>query len=294
MSYYIDFLINNNETKQIDLWLMPVYIIFVICMEVRTQNLTRYILPLREGGSLPALAEADDGFRYAVKLKGGGHREKSLIAEFIGGMVAKALKFRVPELVLLRLSPLFGITEPDYEVQTLLRKSEGLNLGLHFLDRAMTFDPSVNRLDGLTASKLVWLDAFLTNVDRTRLNPNMMLWNREVWLIDHGASLYFHHSGKDPSEAAEDSFPYIKSHIMLPYADRLEEADRLMRQAITPRTLNKIVDLLPEEWLIDESGERTPDQIREIYRTFLTKRLAHTGPFVEKAIEERKKLLHHG
>ena len=261
-------------------------------MEVREQDLTRYILPLREGGSLPGLVEADDGFRYAVKLKGAGHGTKSLIAEFIGGMVAKALKFKVPELVFLNLSPLFGITEPDYEVQQLLRKSEGLNLGLHFLDRAMTFDPSVNRVDGLTASKIVWLDSFLENIDRTRQNPNMMMWHNELWLIDHGSSLYFHHSGKPASEAASDPFPYVKSHVLLPYANRIEEADKLMRQAITPRTLNKIVDLLPDSWLAeaDESG-KSVEEHRKDYKDFLTMRLADTSPFVRRAIEERNKII---
>lgn len=276
-------------------------------MDIRTQELTRYILPLREGGSLPGLAEADDGFRYAVKFKGAGHGAKGVISELVGGLVAKALKFNVPEYVLLRLSPLFGITEPDVEIQELLRKSEGLNLGLHFLDRAYTFEPTVNNTDPLFASRLVWLDAFLTNIDRTRLNPNMMMWNGEVWLIDHGASLYFHHSGKDPKEAARDPFPYIKNHIMLPYASRIAEADRLMRQAITPRTLNKIVDLIPDEWLIDErppgivgddfieaktdsGADRSVKERRDIYRTFLTERLADTTPFVTQAMEERKKL----
>ena len=275
-------------------------------MELRTQELTRYILPLREGGSLPGLAEADDGFRYAVKFKGAGHGAKGVVSELIGGLVAKALKFNVPEYVLLHLGPLFGITEPDVEVQELLRKSEGLNLGLHFLDRAYTFEPTVNNTDPLFASKLVWLDAFLTNIDRTRLNPNMMMWNGEVWLIDHGASLYFHHSGKDPEEAAKDCFPYIKNHIMLPYASKIEEADKLMRQAITPRTLNKIIDLVPEEWLNDQpaigvigddfvAGEKSASgagarERRDIYRKFLLNRLADTKPFVKQAIEERKKL----
>lgn len=276
-------------------------------MELRQQELTRYILPLREGGSLPGLAEADDGFRYAVKFKGAGHGSKGVISELIGGLVAKALKFNVPEYVLLHLSPLFGITEPDVEIQELLRKSEGLNLGLHFLDRAYTFEPTVNNTDPLFASKLVWLDAFLTNIDRTRLNPNMMMWNGEVWLIDHGASLYFHHSGKDPEEAARDPFPYIKNHIMLPYASKIEEADRLMRQAITPRTLNKIVDLIPDEWLADEPtlgivgddfvenntgghSDKSVEDKREVYRKFLIGRLADTKPFVKQAIEERKKL----
>lgn len=276
-------------------------------MEIRKQELTRYILPLREGGSLPGLAEADDGFRYAVKFKGAGHGAKGVISELIGGMVAKALKFNVPEYVLLEVGPLFGITEPDVEVQELLRKSEGVNLGLHFLDRAYTFEPTVNNTDPLFASKLVWLDAYLTNIDRTRLNPNLMIWNGEIWLIDHGASLYFHHSGRDPEEAARDPFPYIKNHVMLPYASRLEEADRLMRQAITPRTLSKIVDLIPEEWLKDEAapgivgddfventvsegGVSSPGLKREMYRKFLISRLADTTPFVRQAIEERKKL----
>lgn len=275
-------------------------------MEIREQQLTRYILPLREGGSLPGLAEADDGFRYAVKFKGAGHGVKGVISELIGGMVAKALKFNVPEYVLLHLNSLFGITEPDVEVQELLRKSEGINLGLHFLDRAYTFEPTVNNTDPLFASRLVWLDAFLTNIDRTRLNPNMMMWNDEVWLIDHGASLYFHHSDKDPVEAAKDPFPYVKNHIMLPYASRLDEADRLMRQAITPRTLNKIVDLIPDEWLTDEAilgivgddyiegesqtaNERQVEEKRDKYRKFLVNRLANTAPFVERAKEERKK-----
>lgn len=259
-------------------------------MELRRQNLTRYILPLREGGSLPGLAEADDGFKYAVKFKGAGHGSKGVISEFIGGMVAKALKFKVPEHVLLYLSPLFGITEPDVEVQELLRKSEGINLGLHFLDRAVTYEPTVTTTDPLFASKLVWLDAYLTNVDRTRLNPNMMLWNNEVWLIDHGASLYFHHSGKDPEEAARDPFPYIKNHIMLPYAYRLEEADKLMRQSITPRTLKKIVSLLPAEWLTEEGSALTADETRDMYYTFLKTRLADTSRFVNQAINERNNL----
>ncbi|MCH5229202.1 MAG: aminotransferase class I and II [Muribaculaceae bacterium] len=260
-------------------------------MELRREKLTRYISPLREGGSLPALGEAADGFKYAVKLKGAGHGMKSLISETLGGLIVKAFKFKVPELVLLDLSHLFGITEPDKEIQDLLRKSEGLNVGLHFMNGAFTFDPAVNPIDSLMASKIVWLDAFLTNVDRSRQNPNMMIWNRELWLIDHGASFYFHHSDKDPSEAALDPFPYIKNHVLLPYADNLAEADKLMRQAITPRTLNKIVDLLPSEWLTGDNNEYDPEKKREEYKIFLTKRLANSKIFVEQALHERKKLL---
>ncbi len=259
-------------------------------MELRQQKLTRYIVPLREGGSLPALGEADDGFRYAVKLAGAGHGKKSLIAELVGGLVAKAFKFKVPEVVLLDLDHLFGITEPDPEIQDLLRKSEGLNLGLHFLDGSTTFDPAVNEIDPLTASKIVWLDAFLTNVDRTRLNPNMMNWHGELWLIDHGASLYFHHSWRDVEEAIRDPFPYIKTHALLPYATRLEEADKLMRQAITPRTLSQIVDKIPEEWLTEPESDITPAERREVYRRFLTGRLADSAIFTREAIRQRAML----
>ncbi len=256
-------------------------------MEVRTQQLTRYILPMREGGSLPVLGEADDGFKYVVKLRGAGHGKKALIAEFLGSLIAKAFKFNVPETGLLELPGVFGITEPDQEVQELMRNSEGLNVGLHFLDGAATFDPAVNNVDSLTASKIVWLDAFLTNVDRTRLNPNMMIWHNELWLIDNGASFYFHHAWRDPKAAAVDPFIYIKHHIFLPYADRLHEADRLMRQAITPRTLQKIVNLIPDEWLDEENSGITPGERRQAYTDFLLDRLKNSMVFVEEAIRQQ-------
>ena len=259
-------------------------------MELREEKLTRYILPMREGGSLPLLGEASDGFRYVIKMRGAGHGKKALISELVGGLIAKSFKFNTPELVLLHLDKTFGITEPDEEIQDLLKKSEGLNLGMHFLDGAATFDSSVNHVDELTASKIVWLDAFLTNVDRTRLNPNMMIWNNELWLIDHGASLYFHHSWKDPATAATDPFPYISRHILLPYATRLEEADKLMRQAITPRTLGKIVDMIPDEWLEEEDDSISVKERREGYRTFLLGRLANSNIFTQEAVRQRNML----
>ncbi len=259
-------------------------------MEVRTQELTRYILPMREGGSLPVLGEADDGFKYVVKLRGAGHGRKALIAEFLGSMIAKAFKFDVPETVLLNLSPMFGITEPDQEVQELMRNSEGLNVGLHFLSGAATFDPAVNSIDPLTASRIVWLDAFLTNVDRTRLNPNMMIWQGKLWLIDNGASFYFHHSWRDTHEAALDPFPYIKQHVFLRSATRLEEADKLMRQAITPRTLSKIVDLIPTEWLEEDGSDISAEERRQAYKDFLSERLKNSSVFVTEAIKQQNLL----
>lgn len=259
-------------------------------MELRHEQLTRYVMPLREGGSLPALGLASDCFEYVVKLRGAGHGTKALIAELVGGLVAKAFKFRVPELVLLDVDTLFGRTEPDEEVRELLEHSEGLNVGLHFLKGAMTFDPAVNPVDPLWASKLVWLDCFLGNVDRTRLNPNLMMWQGEPWLIDHGASLYFHHAWSDPRLAALKPFPYIKHHALLAQATRLEEADRLMRQAITPRTLKKIVSLIPDDWLTDPAAGATAAERRRGYEVYLTERLAHSALFTNEAIQARKKL----
>lgn len=260
-------------------------------MELRRRNLTRYVTPLREGGSLPALAEADDGFSYVVKFRGAGHGCKALIAELIGGQVAKALGLRVPELVFLDIDEAFGRTEPDEEVQDLLKASRGLNLGLHFLSGALTLDPYVNGVDDLTASKIVWLDAFLTNVDRTVRNTNMLLWKGELWLIDHGAALFFHHSWGDWQKAALSPFPYIRDHALLHRASRLDEADKLMRQKITPRTLEKIVDLIPDDWLLWEGRGQSPDEIRRVYKDFLTTRLKNSSIFVTQALEARKSLV---
>ena len=184
-------------------------------MDLRTANVTRYILPLREGGSLPALAEADDEFKYVVKFRGAGHGTKALIAELIGGEIARALGFRVPEIVFLNLDEAFGRTEADEEIQDLLQWSRGLNMGLHFLSGSLTFDPIVHQVDGKTASQVVWLDALLTNVDRTIKNTNMLIWHKELWLIDHGASLYFHHSWTNWQKQALVPFVQIKDHVLL-------------------------------------------------------------------------------
>lgn len=257
-------------------------------MEIRREQLTRYITPLREGGSLPALAEAADDLKYVVKFRGAGHGEKALIAEFIGSEVARALGFRVPEVVFLDINEDFGRSEGDEEIQDLLKNSRGLNLGLHFLSGAVTMDPYVNDVDALTASRLVWFDAFLTNVDRTVRNTNMLIWNHELWLIDHGASFIFHHAWSDPEKAAMSPFPYIKDHALLHRATMLAQADKELRQKITPRTLCKIVDAVPDEWLHREDTDLTPTIIRDAYKKFLTTRLANSGIFVNAAIEAQK------
>lgn len=258
---------------------------------LRTQNVTRYITPLREGGSLPALVEADDGFKYVIKFRGAGHGSKALISELIGGEVARAIGLRVPELVFLNLSEEFGRTEPDEEVQDLLKASRGLNLGLHYLGGAFTIDPYTNPIDEMTASKIVWLDAFLTNVDRTVRNTNMLLWNNELWLIDHGASLYFHHSSNDWEKASVTPFAYVRDHALLGKASKIEEADKYIRQHITPRTLTKIANMLPDEWLTEEGDTMTPAQKREMYASFLTNRLKNSSVFVKQAIDARQSLI---
>lgn len=255
--------------------------------EIRHVQVTRYISPLREGGSLPALAEADDGFKYVLKFKGAGHGVKALIAEFIGGEVARILGLKIPELVFAQLDEAFGRTEADEEIQDLLQVSRGLNLGMHFLSGAVTFDPVVTELDGLLASKIVWLDAFLTNVDRTAKNTNMLIWHKELWLIDHGATLFFHHSWDTWEKHAQSPFTYIKEHVLLARADQLESVDDLFKGILTNEMIHELVEKIPLEWLQWEGSGLNPDQIKAVYFQFLTIRLAHSSTFVKEALHAR-------
>ena len=193
--------------------------------KLRTVTVTRYITPLREGGSLPALAEACDDFKYVIKFRGAGHGVKALISELLGGIIAQYLGLPVPELVFIELDEAFGQTEGDEEIQDLLKFSKGLNLGLHYLSGAVTYDVATNDCDELLASKIVWLDSFITNVDRTFRNTNLLIWHKELWLIDHGASFYFHHSWDNWEKAALAPFTPIKDHVLLKNATKLEEVD---------------------------------------------------------------------
>ena len=260
-------------------------------MELRTADVMRYIMPLREGGSLPALAEANDGFKYVVKFRGAGHGTKALIAELIGGEIARTLGFRIPELVFLNLDEAFGRLEGDEEIQDLLRASHGVNLGLHFLSGALTFDPVVTKVDPLLASKIVWLDAYLTNVDRTFRNTNMLMWHKELWLIDHGASLYFHYSWVNWEKHAVSPFVQVKDHVLLPEALQLEEVDRLFRPLLTEDKIRSIVGLIPDDWLHWSDGPGTPGEIKEVYVRFLTERLDHSKTFIKEAQHARKTLI---
>ena len=259
--------------------------------ELRTVEVTRYITPLREGGSLPALAEADDGIKYVLKFLGNGHGPKALIAELIGGEVARAMGLRVPELVFAVLDEGFGRTEGDEEIQELLQKSHGLNLGLHYLSGAITFDPVVTTVDDEQASRIVWLDAFLTNIDRTVRNTNMLMWHKELWLIDHGSCLYFHHSWNNWESHAKGPFVLIKDHVLLPQATRMSEADAYAHERLSEALLRNIVALIPTAWLHWADTNESPEALRAVYLRFLLTRMEHSSVFTTEAQHARQALV---
>lgn len=263
-------------------------------LPIRTVQVTRYVTPLREGGSLPAIAEADDDFLYALKFRGAGQGVKALIAELIGGEIARRLGLRVPEIVFAEVDEAFGRTEPDEEIQDLLKASKGLNLALHYLSGAITFDPAVNPVDPLLASQIVWLDGLLMNVDRTARNTNMLLWNRELWLIDHGASLYFHHNWDSWREQVEKPFAAIKDHVLLRQAERLEAVDVTFRALLTPEIVHEVVQLIPDVWLQDmvfspilSDNNGQVQALRDVYATFLNQRIESSSNFVKEAQDAR-------
>ncbi|MFT3748329.1 MAG: aminotransferase class I and II [Agriterribacter sp.] len=256
---------------------------------IRTVNVTRYVTPLREGGSLPAIAEADDGFLYVLKFRGAGQGTKALIADLIGGEIARALGLKVPEIVFANLDEAFGRTEPDEEIQDLLKASTGLNLALHYLSGAITFDPAVNKADPVLASQIVWLDALLTNVDRTARNTNMLIWHKELWLIDHGASLYFHHSWQNWQEQARKPFTQIKDHVLLRWADDIGKTDEAFRKILTPERIKNIVSLVPDEWLLHDN--ETAQVQRNVYIDFLNTRINSSHIFVKEAQHARQQVI---
>ncbi|GAB3775002.1 hypothetical protein GCM10028818_18510 [Spirosoma horti] len=265
---------------------MPIY-----QPELRTVSVTRYAKPLREGGSLPALVEADDDFLYVLKFRGAGQGAKALIAELIAGEIARLLGLRIPEIVFATLDEAFGRTEPDEEIQDLLRASEGLNLALHYLAGSITFDPLVTTVDAKLASQIVWLDCLVTNVDRTARNTNMLIWHKELWLIDHGAALYFHHSWENWEAQSKRPFVQVKDHVLLPQASELDAVDAEFRTILTPDRIQAIVGLIPDEWLINESTPESPDEQRAVYAQFLVSRVASSEIFVKEAIHARKALV---
>lgn len=254
---------------------------------MRTVNATRYVTPLREGGSLPAIIEADDDGMYVLKFRGAGQGTKALIAEVIAGELARTAGLPVPELVFVILDPEIAKTEPDPEIQDLIRASGGLNLGLDYLPGSVMFDPVAEKPDADLASRIVWLDAYVTNIDRTPRNANLLMWHRKLWLIDHGAALYFHHSWTDMDRRVKDPFALIKDHILLPFASALEAVDGPMASMINENGIREIVELVPDDWMYGDSRFSTTAQNREAYIEYLLRRLEEPRYFLEEAIRAR-------
>ena len=263
---------------------------------LRTVTATRYVTPLREGGSLPAIVEAEDFGTYVLKFRGAGQGRKALIAELIAGGIGRALGLSVPEIVLVEVHPDLGRGEPDPEIQDLLRASRGLNLALDYLPGSLGFDPLVEPPDGPLASRILWFDALVQNVDRTPRNTNLLVWHGKLWLIDHGASLYFHHNwpgGNGPSlEAiARRPYPAARDHVLLPFADGIPAADASLAPLLTPESLREIVAPIPDGWLAPEAGFETAEAVREAYVSYLSSRLGEPRVWARALEEVRRESL---
>lgn len=252
-------------------------------IDIRTVEVIQYLKPLREGGSLPAIVKADDDFLYVIKFRGAGQGKKALIAELVGGLIAKEIGLKVPELVFMHLDDSFAKTEPDEEIQDLLRFSVGLNLGLHFLSGAITYDPLVSPADSITASKIVLLDSLITNIDRTARNTNLLIWNNELWLIDHGASFYFHHNWNNWRTHLGRSFPSIGDHVLLEKANNLPDAAAEIRSLLVKHKIEEIVSVIPDDWLQEDSMVITPDEKKVAYVEFLDSKLDMIDLLVKEA-----------
>lgn len=260
-------------------------------MPIKTILATRYVTPLREGGSLPAVVETDDGDMYVMKFVGAGQGAKALIAELVAGEIGRALGLRVPELAFIELDAAIGPLEPNAEIMDLLKASAGLNLGLCFLPGALAYSPLLRRrLDPHLASAIVWFDAYITNVDRTIRNTNILIWQDELWLIDQGAALYFHHDWRDYLARSRSPFPYIKDHVLLRYASALPAADAAAKALLTPALIRDIVAEVPDVWLAD-GPFATPEEHRAAYVEYLLSRLEASAIFVEEARNARSLLV---
>jgi hypothetical protein len=259
---------------------------------IRTVSATRYVTPLREGGSLPAIIEADDRQLYVVKFRGAGQGRKALIAELVVGEIGRALGLPIPEIVLVELDATLARSEPHEEIQQLIASSAGLNVALGYIGGALAFEPLLPPPDALAqASAIVWFDAYTTNVDRTARNTNMLVRDQKLWLIDHGAALYVHHTWTNYLERSRSPFPQVKDHVLLRYADALPEADMVLRPLLTPTLIESIVGLIPATWLDDEPLFAGRDEHRAAYVSYLLNRLAEPRSFVEEALDARAKLV---
>ena len=260
-------------------------------MKLRTVVATRYVLPLHEGGSLPAIVEADDDGLYVLKFRGAGQGPKVLVAELLSGEIARVLGLPMPEIVFIQLDADLARTEPDPEIQELIKASAGLNHALDFLPGSVMFDPVAFKPDAALASAIVWFDAFVTNVDRTPNKTNLLVWHRALRLIDHGAALYFHHSWDKYLERSRDPFTRIKDHVLLPYAGALKEADERLSKVVTIEAIRKIVALVPDSWLTATDVFESPEKNRQAYIDYLQQRLAQPHAFIEEAIRARSLLV---
>jgi len=248
-------------------------------VELRRVAATRYVTPLREGGSLPALVEADDDGLYVLKFRGAGQGRKALVAEVVAGELARALGFTVPELTVVELDPAIGRAEPDPEIQDLLLGSPGSNLGVDFLPGALPFGPAAGPVpERELAAAIVWLDALVTNVDRTANNTNILVWHGRLWLIDHGAALFFHHGATGPIEHARRPFPAIAEHVLLPFAAPIGAADDRLRPEVTRALLEDVAAAVPGDWLEGRD--------RRVYVDYLLGRLESS--FAAEAEEARE------
>jgi hypothetical protein len=258
---------------------------------MRTVVATRYVTPLREGGSLPGLVEADDDGLYVVKFRGAGQGPRALVAEWLAGELARTIGLTVPDLVGIEIDPALGDAEPDEEIHDLVGKSGGLNLGMDFLPGALTFNPAAatarDVIDPDFAADVVWLDAFVTNPDRSAQNPNLLVWHGRPWLIDHGAALYIHHTWRDPDEHARRPFERIGRHVLLPYADSIVTADARLASRIDEPTVTDLVAALPDAWLPDDPVAGDAAAQRLAYVRYLSLRLQAPRSFVEEAERAR-------
>ena len=259
---------------------------------LRTLTATRYVTPLREGGSLPAIVEADDDGLYVLKFRGAGQGPKALIAELVAGEIARTLGLPVPEIVFAEVDPMLARSEPDSEIQALIKASTGLNLALDYLPGALAFDAlDVHNVDHLLASSIVWFDAYVTNVDRTPRNTNMLFWHKRLMLIDHGASLYFHHTDIDYMERSRTPFTPIKQHVLLPVASQLADTDPQLKARLTPTVIEDIINMIPATWLDNDPLYADREARRAAYIAYLLDRLAASHIFVEEALHARAELL---
>lgn len=258
---------------------------------IRTVQVTRYVTALREGGSVPAVVEADDDGTYVLKFRAAGQGRKVLIAELLAGEIARTLGLPVPEIVFAQLDPALGRSEPDPELQAPILASAGLNLALDFLPGAFGFDPLATPPPADLAADIVWFDAFVTNVDRTVRNPNLLTWHRKLWLIDHGAALYIQHTWHDYRSRSTSRFSQIRDHILLPFAGDLQAADQRLSPRLNEDFFARLVAVIPEDWFEDDAHFADNVARRAAYVEYLSRRLASPRAFVEEAINARAALV---